>query len=174
MLEDKHLSGLHFQRTGTGCSERAQDAPGWSNPTTLVAYNPFPMKQFIRTLAVLCTLATSVFFLDAAVRLRADQGAAEGDGLALVNATVVHVRAGRGAAGGDGLALVNATVVNVRDGRVTANTTIVLRGGRIVSIATAGAPAGVRAIDLKGKYVLPGLIDAHTHAADFAAFRRAL
>jgi imidazolonepropionase-like amidohydrolase len=29
-------------------------------------------------------------------------------------------------------------------------------------------------VDLKGKYVLPGLIDAHTHAADFAAFRRAL
>ena len=26
----------------------------------------------------------------------------------------------------------------------------------------------------KGKYVLPGLIDAHTHADDFAAFRRAL
>src|SRR3954471_10621564 len=152
MLEDKHLSGLHFQRTGTGCSERAQDAPGWSNPTTLVAYNPFPMKQFIRTLAVLCTLGTTVFFLDAAVRLRADQGAAEADGLALVN----------------------ANVVDVRDGRVTANTTIVVRGGRIVSIATAGAPAGVRAIDLKGKYVLPGLIDAHTHAADFAAFRRAL
>ena len=27
---------------------------------------------------------------------------------------------------------------------------------------------------MKGKYVLPGLIDAHTHAADFASFRRAL
>ena len=26
----------------------------------------------------------------------------------------------------------------------------------------------------RGKYVLPGLIDAHTHAADFASFRRAL
>ena len=32
----------------------------------------------------------------------------------------------------------------------------------------------MKTIDLKGKYVLPGLIDAHTHAADFAAFRRAL
>jgi imidazolonepropionase-like amidohydrolase len=72
------------------------------------------------------------------------------------------------------LALVNANLVNVRDGRVTTNATIMLRNGKIESIGSAAAPAGVRTLDLKGKYVLPGLVDAHTHAADFAAFRRAL
>lgn len=72
------------------------------------------------------------------------------------------------------LALVNARVVNVRDGRVTPNVTLVLRNGRIESIGSSAAPSGVRSLDLKGKYVLPGLIDAHTHAADFASFRRAL
>ena len=72
------------------------------------------------------------------------------------------------------LALVHARVVNVRDGQVTPNATIVLRNGRIESIGSSAAPAGVRSLDLKGKYVLPGLIDAHTHAADFASFRRAL
>jgi imidazolonepropionase-like amidohydrolase len=72
------------------------------------------------------------------------------------------------------LALVNANVVDVRDGRMTANATLVLRAGRIESIGSAAAPAGMRAIDLRGKYVLPGLIDAHTHASDIAAFRRAL
>jgi imidazolonepropionase-like amidohydrolase len=72
------------------------------------------------------------------------------------------------------LALVNATVVNVRDGKIAANATIVLRDGRIASVGTGAAPAGVKAIDLKGKYVVPGLIDAHTHADNFAAFRRAL
>ncbi len=72
------------------------------------------------------------------------------------------------------LALVNATVVNVRDGRITPNATIVLRDGRIASIGSGAAPSGVRVLDLKGKYVLPGLIDAHTHADSFAAFRRAL
>jgi imidazolonepropionase-like amidohydrolase len=72
------------------------------------------------------------------------------------------------------LALVHAFVVNVRDGRVTPDATVVMRNGRIESIGSAAAPAGVRTVDLAGKYVLPGLIDAHTHAADFAAFRRAL
>lgn len=74
----------------------------------------------------------------------------------------------------EGVALVNANVVNVRDGRVATGQTVVLRNGRIESIGAAAAPAGVRAIDLKGKYVLPGLIDAHTHADNFAAFHRAL
>src|SRR5450759_3168345 len=72
------------------------------------------------------------------------------------------------------LALVNANVVNVRDGRVTPNATLVLRDGKIASIGSGAAPSGVRVLDLKGKYVLPGLIDAHTHADNFAAFRRAL
>lgn len=72
------------------------------------------------------------------------------------------------------LALVNANLVNVRDGRVVRNATLVLRDGRIASIGSQPAASGVRVIDLKGKYVLPGLIDAHTHADNFAAFRRAL
>jgi imidazolonepropionase-like amidohydrolase len=72
------------------------------------------------------------------------------------------------------LALVNASLVNVRDGRVTTNATIVMRNGKIDSIGAGPAPAGIKALDLRGKYVLPGLIDAHTHAADFASFRRAL
>jgi imidazolonepropionase-like amidohydrolase len=72
------------------------------------------------------------------------------------------------------LALVNANLVNVRDGRVTTNATIVMRNGKIDSIGSGAAPAGIKTLDLRGKYILPGLIDAHTHAADFASFRRAL
>ena len=72
------------------------------------------------------------------------------------------------------LALVNANVINVRDGRLTANATIVIRNGRIESVGPGAAPPGVRTLDVKGKYVLPGLIDAHTHADNLAAFRRAL
>jgi imidazolonepropionase-like amidohydrolase len=72
------------------------------------------------------------------------------------------------------LALTRANVVNVRTGAIASNQTILLRDGRIASVGSVPAPAGVRALDLKGKYVLPGLIDAHTHADNFAAFRRAL
>src|SRR5947208_8945820 len=87
----------------------------------------------------------------------------------------VTASAQRPAAPADGpLAIVNANVVNVRDGRISSNTTIVVRNGRIEAIGVSPAPAGVRVVDLKGKYVLPGLIDAHTHASDLAAFHRAL
>lgn len=72
------------------------------------------------------------------------------------------------------LALTHGNVVDIRTGRIASDATVVLRGGRIESIGSSPAPSGIRVIDLKGKYLLPGLIDAHTHAADFAAFRRAL
>jgi len=78
------------------------------------------------------------------------------------------------AGGAEPLALVNANVIDVRAGRVTPNATLVLRNGTIESVGAGRAPAGVRTLDLRGKYVLPGLIDAHTHAANFAAFQRAL
>ena len=81
-------------------------------------------------------------------------------------------RALPGAAGP--LALTHANVVNVRDGHITRDATVLLRNGRIESIGAGPAPSGVTVLDLKGKYVLPGLIDAHTHADNFAAFRRAL
>jgi imidazolonepropionase-like amidohydrolase len=81
---------------------------------------------------------------------------------------------GQRASSAEPIALIHANVLNVRDGRVIGNATIVLRDGRVASVDTSAAPAGVRVLDLKGKYVVPGLIDAHTHADNFAAFRRAL
>jgi imidazolonepropionase-like amidohydrolase len=72
------------------------------------------------------------------------------------------------------LALVDANVIDVRTGRVTPHATLVFRDGKIASVGTGAAPAGVKAIDLKGKYVLPGLIDCHTHLATLAAARSAL
>ena len=72
------------------------------------------------------------------------------------------------------LALVAANVVNVRDGTVHANTTVIIRNGRIESLGVSSLPGGVEVIDLKGKYIIPGLIDAHAHVSDLAAARRAL
>ncbi len=45
------------------------------------------------------------------------------------------------------------------------NATIVIAGGKIVSVSDGftAPPAGVRVIDLRDRFVLPGLIDSHVH-----------
>ncbi|MCG8467759.1 MAG: amidohydrolase family protein [Gemmatimonadetes bacterium] len=78
-------------------------------------------------------------------------------------------------AAGQDLVLTNANVIDVSDGSITENATVVLADGRIRSISTDGeAPAGVERIDLMGRFVAPGLMDAHVHVGDAAAARRAL
>jgi len=72
------------------------------------------------------------------------------------------------------MALVNATVVNVRDGRITPKATVVIRDGRIVSVGASSSPAGMKVLDVRGRYVIPGLFDAHTHIATIRDARRAL
>ncbi|HSR16148.1 MAG TPA: amidohydrolase family protein [Gemmatimonadales bacterium] len=72
------------------------------------------------------------------------------------------------------LALVHARVVNVTDGSIRSDATVLVRRGRIESLGTGAAPSGVQVIDLAGKYLVPGLIDAHTHLDNLDAARRAL
>ncbi len=71
------------------------------------------------------------------------------------------------------LGLVNANVVDVRTGTVLRDRPVVLRDGRIASVSTP-VPPGVRMLDVRGKYLLPGLVDAHTHIATSSAARAAL
>jgi imidazolonepropionase-like amidohydrolase len=72
------------------------------------------------------------------------------------------------------LALVHGNVLDVRTGAITADATIVLRDGKIVSIGSGPPPPGAETLDLEGRYVLPGLFDAHTHLDDLDRARRAL
>ncbi len=72
------------------------------------------------------------------------------------------------------LALTHAHVVNVRTGEIARDVTLVARDGRIMSIDAEPAPAGAQVIDMRGKFLLPGLMDAHTHLDTMAAARRAL
>src|SRR3712207_4939980 len=58
----------------------------------------------------------------------------------------------------------NATVLTVSRGTLN-NTDVLLRGGKISAVGqNLNAPAGARVVDGTGKFVLPGIIDAHSHS----------
>src|SRR3989304_514140 len=62
------------------------------------------------------------------------------------------------------------TVVDVRDGKLTPDATIVLEGDRIASISRGGAvPPGGTVLDATGKYIIPGLLQLHSHYKDWVA-----
>ena len=60
------------------------------------------------------------------------------------------------------IAIRGGTVVPM-DGPAITNATVVMRGGKITAVgANVTIPAGATVVDARGKYVLPGLIDAMT------------
>ena len=64
------------------------------------------------------------------------------------------------------LRITNANVIDVSTGQVHPSSTIVIRGNRIASVATAigAAQRDERVVDARGMFVIPGLWDMHTHA----------
>lgn len=66
------------------------------------------------------------------------------------------------------IALTGARIVTMaaKDGGIIPDGTIVIRGDRIIAIGPRGdvvVPAGAKAIDVTGKTIIPGLVDAHAH-----------
>jgi imidazolonepropionase-like amidohydrolase len=61
--------------------------------------------------------------------------------------------------------IVDVTVIDGTDAPPKPHTTVILRGGRITDLLAAGVavPATDTTIDGAGRYVVPGLIDAHVH-----------
>jgi len=74
------------------------------------------------------------------------------------------------------LDLVNAMLVDGTGAEPRPGVTVSIRGGKITAISERAPEAtkGVRRIDLSGRYLLPGLIDAHAHIESPAAALRAL
>jgi imidazolonepropionase-like amidohydrolase len=74
------------------------------------------------------------------------------------------------------LVVLNANLIDGTGAAPRRGVSLVLEGGRIARIVEgrAAIPAGADTLDVEGRWVLPGLIDAHTHIATPAAMRRAL
>lgn len=67
------------------------------------------------------------------------------------------------------LALRGGTVLTVTEGTIE-NGTVLIQKGKITAVGRdILIPAGIEVIDCSGKYVLPGIVDSHSHIAlDFA------
>ncbi len=72
-------------------------------------------------------------------------------------------------AGAQDLALKGGTILTITKG-VIENGTVIIQKGKIVAVGKdVPVPPGLKVIDCTGKYVMPGIIDSHSHIAfDFA------
>ena len=64
------------------------------------------------------------------------------------------------------IAITNVTVIDTTGGPARPNMTVVIEGDRIAAVGEAGGtkiPKGARAVDGKGKFLIPGLWDMHIH-----------
>lgn len=70
----------------------------------------------------------------------------------------------------------HANLADGARGAIATNAALVIRNGQIAQIENEPftPPAGATVIDVGGRYVVPGLIDAHTHISTLANARRAL
>lgn len=65
------------------------------------------------------------------------------------------------------IVLYNGNIIDTDSGEIQFNKTIHIKDGRIVSILPSDRRIRKGEIDVSGKYLLPGLIDSHTHYSNF-------
>ena len=73
-------------------------------------------------------------------------------------------------------ALTNANLFDGVNDRITENVTVLVRDGRIEKIETDGrdVPRDYTVIDVEGNFLMPGMIDVHTHMDTIERSQRAL
>ncbi|MCI0516778.1 MAG: amidohydrolase family protein, partial [Woeseiaceae bacterium] len=76
----------------------------------------------------------------------------------------------------DPVAFIHANLIDGESPKPRLDVTVIVRDGRIESISSGNSqfPGGTWVIDLAGRWMLPGLIDAHAHLRDLASARAAL
>lgn len=88
----------------------------------------------------------------------------------LVAGRVEHPRVTSAQAPSSAMAIVGATLIDGTGDPARPNTTIVIAGDRLARIGPAAStpvPQGARVIQAAGKYIIPGLWDAHVHFRDY-------
>ena len=68
---------------------------------------------------------------------------------------------------------VGARVIDGTGAKPIENAAIVVRGDRIVAVTTASGkiPANAERVDVRGRTILPGFINAHGHVADTSGLK---
>ena len=98
--------------------------------------------------------------------------------LLLALLAVIFVRANNSWAQTDTnlLALTHANLIDGTSPEARSDVTVLVRGARIESITlgSVALPAGANVLDLQGRWLLPGFVDAHSHLRDLASARRAV
>src|SRR5262249_54825915 len=63
------------------------------------------------------------------------------------------------------IAITHVTVIDVERGMPSPDRTVVITGERITAVQDGSAPVpdGAKAIDGRGQFLIPGLIDSHVH-----------
>ncbi len=67
--------------------------------------------------------------------------------------------------GADAVAYTGANIWNGTGAAPLSNATLVVRDGRVVSVSSNEAPTGAEIVDLAGRWLVPGFINAHGHAS---------
>jgi imidazolonepropionase-like amidohydrolase len=71
-------------------------------------------------------------------------------------------------------AITHANVIDGISQEPLRDVTVIVRDGRIQQVSPAALPPDTAALDLKGRWLLPGFVDAHVHLSDLRAARTAL
>ncbi|NJN42453.1 MAG: amidohydrolase family protein [Flammeovirgaceae bacterium] len=73
-------------------------------------------------------------------------------------------------------ALTNVNLYNGFENKILPNSVILVKAGKIEKIGNAGdaIPTGYETIDCQNYYLIPGMIDAHSHLDNLASAKRAL
>jgi imidazolonepropionase-like amidohydrolase len=72
------------------------------------------------------------------------------------------------------LTIIHANVIDGVSNEPLRDVTVIVRNGKIEQVGKVNPPAGATVLDLKGRWLLPGFVDAHAHIANLTPARVAL